>query len=109
MRDTKEAKLVGFSDRSAKEQGVRLRAVLKISDLLNWIDSVHHNRKPVLRTGLFGEQGMWFCTLWFEMTLRESNRKFSGQLDIEEVAKFPLGFRGNFKSSGFGWSLKPCL
>lgn len=27
---------------------------------------------------------MWFCTLWFEMTLRESNRKFSGQLDIEE-------------------------
>lgn len=41
FEDTEEAKLVGFSDRSAKEQGVRLRAVLKISDLLNWIDSVH--------------------------------------------------------------------
>ena len=60
MRGIEEAKLVGFGDRSAKEQGVRLRAVLKISDLLNWIDSIHHHRKPVLRTGLFGGQRMWF-------------------------------------------------
>lgn len=40
---------------------------------------------------------MVLCTLWFEMTLRESNRKFSGQLDIEEVAKVSSGFQRKFQ------------
>lgn len=45
MRDIEEVKLVGLGDRSAKQWGVRVRAVLKISDLLSWRDSIHHNRK----------------------------------------------------------------
>ena len=45
LRESEEAKLVGFGHRSAKQPAERLRAVLKISDLLNRIDSVHHNRK----------------------------------------------------------------
>lgn len=54
----------------------------------------------MLRTGVSGGQGS--CGLEhveFEVTLREPNRKVSGQLKVEiESAEFPLGCRVNFKS-----------
>lgn len=84
----------------SKGQG-HVKDSMLVSNLLKQIDngSVHHNKKHCSDQVCLGDKGCGFEHVEFEVTLKEQNRKVSGQLEIE-VQSF-LSFAGELRSFGF--------